>query len=131
MRTKNAMQLKAIIRNRAKVEGVLSQLVMQSYLFERLLERISLSTWRDNIVIKGGVLISSLVGVGKRGTKDLDTTVRDFPLTHENVEKTFREIVDVKADNDFSLSSSCALRTYVRPTITPASGSTCRRTTRR
>ena len=119
------MRLKAIIRNRAKAEGVLSQLVLQSYLFERLRERISLSTWRDNIVIKSGVLISSLVGVGKRGTKDLGTTVRDFPLTHENVEKTFREIVDVKADNDFSLSSSCAPRTYARPTTTLASGSTC------
>ena len=131
MRTKNAMQLKAIIRNGAKAEGVLSQLVMQSYLLERLLERISLSTWRDYIVIKDGVLISSLVGVGKRGTKDLGTTVRDFPLTHENIEKTFREIVDVKADNDFSLASSCALRTYARPTTTLASGSTCWRTTRR
>ena len=131
MRTKNAIQLKAIIRNRAKTEGVPPQPVMQSYLLERLLERISLSTWRDNIVIKDGVLISSLVGVGKRGTKDLDTTVRDFPLTHENVEKTFREIVDVKADDDFSLSSSCAPRTYARPTTTLASGSTCWRTTRR
>lgn len=131
MRTKNAIQLKAIIRNRAKVEGVLSQLVMQSYLFERLRERISLSTWRDNIVIKSGVLISSLVGVGKRGTKDLGTTVRDFPLSHENVEKTFREIANVKADNDFSLSSLCAPRTYARPTTTLASGSTCWRTTRR
>ena len=131
MRTKNAMRLKAIIRNRVKAEGVLSQLVMQSYLFERLRERISLSTWRDNIVIKGGVLISLLVGVGKRSTKDLGTTVRDFPLSPENVEKTFREIANVKADNDFSLSSLCAPRTYARPTTTRASGSTCWRTTRR
>lgn len=99
--------------------------MLQSYLLERLLERISLSTWRDNIVIKDGVLISSLVGVGKRSTKDLGTTVRGFPLSPENVEKTFREIVDVKADNDFSLSSSCALRTYARPTTSLASGSTC------
>ncbi len=104
---------------------------MQSYLLERLLERISLSMWRDNIVIKGGVLISSLVGVGKRSTRDLDITVCGFPLTHENVEKTFREIADVKADDDFSLSSSCASRTYARPTTTLASGSTCWRTTRR
>lgn len=131
MRTKNAMQLKAIIRNRAKVEGVPPQLVMQNYLLERLLERISLSTWRDNIVIKGGVLISSLVGVGKRSTRDLDITVCGFPLTHENAEKTFREIADVKADDDFSLSSSCALRTYARLTTTPASGFACWRTTRR
>ena len=58
MRTKNAMQLKAIIRNRAKEGGVPPQLVMQNYLIERLLERISLSTWRDSVVIKGGMLAS-------------------------------------------------------------------------
>jgi len=55
VRTKNAMQLKAIIRNRAKAEGVPPQLVMQNYLLERLLERISLSPWRDRVVIKGGM----------------------------------------------------------------------------
>ena len=72
MRTRNAMQLKAIIRSKAKTEGVSSQLVMQNYLLERLLERISLSPWRDNVIVKGGMLISSLVGVDKRSTKDLD-----------------------------------------------------------
>lgn len=65
------MQLKALIRNRAKEEGVPPQLVMQNYLLERLLERISLCSWRENVVVKGGMLISSLVGVDKRGTKDL------------------------------------------------------------
>ena len=101
MRTKNAMQLKAIIRNRAKEEDVPPQLVMQNYLLERLLERISLSSWRDCVVIKGGMLISSLVGVDKRSTKDLDTTVRGFSLSHESAEKAFREIAAVKADDDF------------------------------
>lgn len=70
------MQLKAIISNRAKEGGVPPQLVMQSYLLERLLERISLSPWRDSVVVKGGVLISSLMGVDRRSTKDLDATVR-------------------------------------------------------
>ena len=65
MRTRNAMQLKTIIRNRAKDEGVPAQLVMQNYLLERLLERIPLSPWRDCVVIKGGMLISLLVGVGE------------------------------------------------------------------
>jgi len=101
VRTKNAMQLKAIIRNRAKEEDVPPQLVMQNYLLERLLERISLSSWRDCVVIKGGMLISSLVGVDKRSTKDLDTTVRGFSLSHESAEKAFREIAAVKADDDF------------------------------
>ena len=102
MRTTNAMQLKAVIRNWAKREDIPLQLVMQNYLLERLLERISVSPWRDNIVIKGGVLISSLVGVGKRSTKDLDTTVRGFPLTHENAERAFREIAAMEVDDDFT-----------------------------
>lgn len=95
------MQLKAIIRNRARAEGVPTQLVMQNYLLERLLERISLSTWRDCVVVKGGVLISSLLGAGKRSTKDLDATVRGFPLTHESAERAFREIAAVTADDGF------------------------------
>lgn len=101
MRTSNAMQLKALIRNRAKELGVTPQLIMQNYLLERLMERISLSTWRDNIVIKGGMLISSLIGVDRRSTKDLDTTVRGFALTHENAERAFREIIAAEADDDF------------------------------
>lgn len=76
MRTKNAMQLKARINNMAKEAGIPAQAMMQSYLLERLLERLAESPWRDNVVIKGGVLISSLVGVGSRTTMDLDTTVR-------------------------------------------------------
>ena len=102
MRTKNAMQLKAIIGNRAKESGVPPQLVMQNYLLERLLERISLSLWRNKVVVKGGMLISSLVGVDRRSTKDLDATVRGFPLTHESAERAFREIAAVEADDDFS-----------------------------
>lgn len=72
MRTKNAMQLKARINNMAKEAGIPAQAMMQSYLLERLLERLAESPWRDNVVIKGGVLISSLVGVGSRTTMDLD-----------------------------------------------------------
>lgn len=101
MRTNNAMQLKALIRNRAKTEGVSPQLVMQNYLLERLLERISLSPWRNRVVVKGGMLISSLIGVDKRSTKDLDTTIQGFTLTHENAEKAFREIAATQAGDDF------------------------------
>lgn len=74
---------------------------MQSYLLERLLDRLSRSAWRGRVVIKGGVLISSLVGVGSRTTMDLDMTVRGFALTHESVEKAFRDIVTVQADDDW------------------------------
>lgn len=74
MRTKNAMQLKARIRNKGKEAGIPPQALMQDYLFERLLVRLSTSNWRPNVVVKGGMLISSLVGVASRTTMDPDTT---------------------------------------------------------
>lgn len=75
---------------------------MQSYLFERLLERLSKSKWRDNVIIKGGMLISSLVGVASRTTMDLDTTIMGFTLTHESAEKIFSEVAAVDANDDWS-----------------------------
>ena len=99
MRMKNAMQLKAHVNNMAKEAGIPTQALMQSYLLERLLERLSRS---DNIVIKGGVLISSLVGVSSRTTMDLDTTIRGFALTHDSAEKVFRDIMAVKVDDDWA-----------------------------
>lgn len=101
MKTRNATQLKARINAMAKEAGIPAQAMMQSYLLERLLERLSNSPWRNNVVIKGGVLISSLVGVSSRTTMDLDTTVRGFDLTHESAERAFREIISGRADDDW------------------------------
>lgn len=102
MRTKNAMQLKARINARAREAGIPAQSLMQSYLFERLLERLSKSKWRDNVIIKGGMLISSLVGVASRTTMDLDTTIMGFTLTHESAEKIFSEVAAVDVNDDWS-----------------------------
>ena len=104
MKTRNATQLKARINAMAKEAGIPAQAMMQSYLLERLLERLSNSPWRNNVVIKGGVLISSLVGVSSRTTMDLDTTVRGFDLTHESAERAFREIISVHADDDWEFA---------------------------
>lgn len=91
MKTSNAAQLKARVNNRAREAGIPPQALMQSYLIERL----SRSGWRERVVIKGGVLISSLVGVASRTTMGLDTTVRGFDLTHESAESVFREVASV------------------------------------
>ena len=64
MITKNPMQLKAIIKNKAAEKHISAQLVMQNYMLERLLERISLSPYRTNFILKGGFLISAVVGSG-------------------------------------------------------------------
>ena len=101
MKTANAMQLKARIKNSAKDAGIPPQAIMQCYLLERLLERISKSEWHNNVVIKGGMLISSLVGVATRTTMDLDTTISGFDLTHESAEAVFKQIVSVDADADW------------------------------
>ena len=104
MKTRDAAQLKARINAMAKEAGIPAQAMMQSYLLERLLERLSNSPWRNNVVIKGGVLVSSLVGVSSRTTMDLDTTVRGFDLTHESAERAFREIISVHADDDWEFA---------------------------
>ena len=59
---KNAMQLKAVVKNMARVKKVSAQVVLQNYMLERFLERASLSPYRENFIIKGGFLIASMVG---------------------------------------------------------------------
>lgn len=101
MRTTNAMQLKARVNSRAREAGIPPQALMQSYLIERFLDRLSRSDWRANVVVKGGMLISSLVGVASRTTMDLDATVRGFDLTHESAESVFREVAAISANDDW------------------------------
>ncbi len=102
MKTRNAMQLKALINNKAKAAGVSPQLMLQNYMLERLIDRISRSPWRDCVIVKGGMLIGSLIGVDRRTTKDLDTTVRGFTLTHRKAAEVFGEICAIDADDDLS-----------------------------
>ncbi len=63
---KNAMQLKAIIKNIAKEKRISTQLVMQNFMLERLLERISVSKYQRNFILKGGFLIAAMVGLDTR-----------------------------------------------------------------
>ena len=72
MITKNPMQLKAFIKNKAAEKHISAQLVMQNY----MLERISLSPYKNNFILKGGFLISAIVGLDTRATMDLDTTIK-------------------------------------------------------
>ena len=100
MITKNPMQLKAFIKNKAAEKHISAQLVMQNYMLERLLERISLSTYKNNFILKGGFLISAIVGLDTRATMDLDTTIKGFTLTHEAIRKIFTEICAVQIADD-------------------------------
>lgn len=100
----NSESIKAKIRNLANKKNIDSQILLRSYLLERILERISHSKYKDNFVLKGGLLICSLVGVDLRSTLDLDATIKNIPLTKESIEKIFREIIDIDVGDIIKMS---------------------------
>lgn len=79
---RNTMSFKAIINNIAKENKVSAQSILQTYMLERLLERISVSKYKDNFILKGGMLISAILGIDSRTTMDMDTTIKGFSLTY-------------------------------------------------
>lgn len=100
---KNPMSLKAIINNIAKNNKVSAQSVLQTYMLERLLERISVSKYKDNFILKGGMLISAMLGIDSRTTMDIDTTIKGFELTEENVKTIMEEVCKIDLDDDIQL----------------------------
>ncbi len=73
---KTARQLKDLIRNLSKKNAADAQILMRNYMMERFLERISLSSYRDKFILKGGMLVAAMVGLDARSTMDLDATVK-------------------------------------------------------
>ncbi len=98
----NTMSLKARINNISKAKKVAPQAVLQTYMLERLLERISVSKYKDNFILKGGMLISAILGMSSRSTMDMDTTVKGFELTKENATRILNEICDIQLEDDIS-----------------------------
>ncbi len=88
----NAMSLKAKIRNISKNKGIPAQVVFQNYMFERLLIRLSKSAYKDKFVLKGGMLFAAIVGLDNRATMDLDTTLKNMPLTPDAIEDALKVI---------------------------------------
>lgn len=99
---KNAMQLKAIIKNIAKEKHISAQLVMQNFMLERLLERISVSKYQQNFILKGGFLIAAMVGLDTRATMDMDVTIKGLPVNEQTVQEMFREVCKIELHDDVS-----------------------------
>jgi len=101
----NIESVKGKIRNLAKENSLSTQEILQMYFFERFLERLSKSKYRANFVIKGGLLISSLIGVENRTTMDVDTTVKGIPLEERLIAKIIEEILDIRLNDgiDFEM----------------------------
>ncbi|MDY0266135.1 MAG: nucleotidyl transferase AbiEii/AbiGii toxin family protein [Methanimicrococcus sp.] len=69
---------------------------------ERLLERISLSKYKDKFILKGGFLIASIVGLDTRATMDMDVTIKGKPINPENIRMMFDEIIQIAIDDDIT-----------------------------
>lgn len=101
---KNAMQLKAIIKKMAQEKKISAQLVLQNYMLERLLERVSVSKYRDNFILKGGFLIAAMVGLDTRATMDMDATIKGYPVDESTVRAMFEDICAISLQDDVSFS---------------------------
>lgn len=101
---KNAMQLKAIIKNLAKEKHISAQLIMQNCMLERLLERISISKYQQNFILKGGFLIASMVGIDTRATMDMDATIKGLPVNEQVVLEMFEEICKIELEDEVTFS---------------------------
>jgi predicted nucleotidyltransferase component of viral defense system len=98
------MSLKAKIKNLAKKKDMSAQVVLQNYMFERFLERISESEYKNKFILKGGMLIAAIVGIDNRSTMDMDATLKGYPLNEESLSKAISDICSVEVDDEVVFS---------------------------
>ena len=97
---KNRDSLKAKISKLAAKTNISNKYIIQTFMFEALLKRISVSEYKDKFIIKGGLLLSSIFGVNLRSTMDLDTTIKGLPLNMQTIENAINKIISIDlADN--------------------------------
>lgn len=97
MRFTSATQLKDWIKNKSKQTGVSANVLLQTYMMERFLERVFISPYRDNMILKGGFLIAAMVGIDRRTTMDMDTTIKGLPVSRDGVWRVLSEIIALDA----------------------------------
>ena len=100
---KNRDSLKAKASNLSKKTNIPNKYLIQNFMFEALLKRISKSKYKDKFIIKGGLLLSSIFGVNLRSTMDLDTTIKGLPLNRETITKVINEIISIDVEDNIKL----------------------------
>lgn len=100
---KNKDSLKAKVSNLASSTNIPNKYLIQSFMFEALLKRISVSKYKDKFIIKGGLLLSSIFGVNLRSTMDLDTTIKGLPLDRTTITKVVNEIISIDLKDNIKL----------------------------
>ena len=97
----NSDKLNALIKKRANGSNDVSLHLHQMFFFEHVLMRLEKSKYKDNIILKGGVLLSSIIGSNMRTTKDIDATLKSIPLNEESIKNIFEEILSIDMEDGF------------------------------
>jgi len=91
-----------LIRNLSKKKSADAQILMRNYMMERFLERISLSEYKNQFILKGGMLVAAMVGLDARATMDLDATIKGTNVSVEDVEMIISQIISIPLDDGVS-----------------------------
>ncbi len=100
----NSMQVKDKLKNIAVKRNLDFNTLLRLYMYDRFIERLAVSKYRDNFILKGGFYLSTLFGLESRSTKDIDTAIKDANFTKENVEEMIKSIISIDI-NDGALIS--------------------------
>lgn len=92
-------QLKALVRNISKGDSGKAQVIIRNYVMERFLERLSLSQYRNIMILKGGTLVAAMVGLDNRSTMDVDATLKNLPLNEDSARKIVEEITAIHIED--------------------------------
>lgn len=98
----DAENLKIKIKTKAHENNLEPQDIMQMYFFERLLYRISISKYKNNFILKGGLLLSAIFGDERRTTQDMDTMIKGIPLDKKALENIINEVINIDCEDDIS-----------------------------
>ena len=113
----SSAQIKGKIKNIAKQNHSDPITLLRIYMMERFLERIAFSKYRDCFIVKGGILVTSMIGISLRSTMDIDTTIRNFNLNEEKIYEIITEIKDIKLEDNIEfelLETSNIMNTRMR-----------------
>ncbi len=91
----NSMQVKDKLKNVAIKRNLDFNILLRLYMYDRFIERLAVSKYRDNFILKGGFYLSTLFGLENRSTKDIDTAIKDANFTMENVEMMIKSIISI------------------------------------
>lgn len=97
---KTSTQLKALVRNLSTAKNVEAEIILRNFMLERFLERISVSKYKDNFILKGGMLIAAMVGIDTRTTMDMDATIKGQNLTEAEITDIIKDILNTEVDDN-------------------------------